>query len=81
MLMKVNLSSGHTYTWPCRSVHTECSFPRNIQHARSMVTYTLKCYACLSGCVLMCLRAGMLMEVDISSGHTYTWPCGAVHTV
>jgi hypothetical protein len=19
----------------------------------------------------------MLMEVDISSGHTYTWPCGA----
>jgi hypothetical protein len=24
MLMEFDISSGHTYTWPCRAVHTEC---------------------------------------------------------
>jgi hypothetical protein len=29
----------------------------------------------------MCLRAGMLMEVDFSSGHTYIWPSKAIGVV
>jgi hypothetical protein len=42
MLMEVDFSTGHTYTWPSKAICVGL-LTRNIQHARSMATYTLEC--------------------------------------